>query len=78
MSRKGAAMYIDYTINIDFIEKLPPDYVNLLKEAEEYDKEENEPMYDNCVEAIDNGAKLMCDGGRINAQQWEQLMRRYR
>ncbi len=71
-------MYVDYSVKIDFMDKFLPDYVNLLKEAEEHDNNENYVAYDNCVEAIDIGAKLMCQNGRISAHQWDILMRRYR
>lgn len=71
-------MYVDYSIKINFADKLPPDYVNLLKEAEEHDNNENYVAYDNCVEAIGIGAKLMCQNGRISTYEWDILMRRYR
>lgn len=71
-------MYVDYSIEIKFLDKLLPDYRDLLKEAEEYDQRGEYAMYYNCVDAIDVGAKLMCEGGRINSYQWNTLLRRYR
>lgn len=71
-------MYVDYSVEIDFINKLLPDYIEILKEAEDYDAAGNYGEYDNCVQSIDIGAKLMCEGGRISSYQWDTLMRRYR
>lgn len=60
------------------MDKPLPDYINLLKEAEEYDSAKNYGMHDNSVDAIEVDAKLMCDGGRIGSQQWDKLTYEYR
>jgi hypothetical protein len=41
-------MYVDYSIEIDYMDKLLPYYISLLKEAEEYDNAKNYGMYVNC------------------------------
>ena len=64
-------MYVDYSVEIDFLEKLLP--IELLKEAEEYNAAGRYGEYDNCVQSIDIGAKLMCMGGRISSYQWDTL-----
>lgn len=71
-------MYVDYTVEIDFLDKFKPDFLNLLTEAEESDRSGDEVNYYSCVEAIDMDAKLMCSNGLISTYQWDALMRRYR
>ena len=36
--KKREHIYVDYSVEIDFMDKFLPDYVNLLKEAEEHDR----------------------------------------
>lgn len=69
---------VNYDIEIEFIDRLPEDYVNLLHEAEEYDKTGDYGMYFNDVDAIDIGAKMLCMNGVISEYEWRVLLSRYR
>lgn len=69
---------VNYDIEIEFMDRLPEDYINLLHEAEEYDKTGNYGMYFNDVDAIDIGAKMLCMNGVISEYEWRVLLSRYR
>lgn len=69
---------VNYDIEIEFIDRLPEDYINLLHEAEEYDKTGDYGMYFNDVDAIDIGAKMLCMNGVISEYEWRVLLSRYR
>lgn len=75
---KKALNLVNYDIEIEFIDRLPEDYVNLLHEAEEYDKTGDYGMYFNDVDAIDIGAKMLCMNGVISEYEWRVLLSRYR
>lgn len=72
-----ALEYVKYEVNIDFTDKLSKDFMNLLEEAEQADKNNNLAAYINLVDAIDNGAKTLCSKGCINSNQWATLLNRY-
>ena len=69
---------VNYDIEIEFMDRLPEDYINLLHEAEEYDKTGDYGMYFNDVDAIDIGAKMLCMNGVISEYEWRVLLSRYR
>ena len=75
---KKALNLVNYDIEIEFIDRLPEDYINLLHEAEEYDKTGDYGMYFNDVDAIDIGAKMLCMNGVISEYEWRVLLSRYR
>ena len=68
---------IDYEIELPFYDKLPLDYQNLLLEAERADNEDDLAIYINDLDAIDNGAKLLCMNGVLNTNQWDLIMQKY-
>lgn len=71
-------MMIDYSIKVDFEDKLPAAYKELLREAEENDANGEEFLYLSLVPAIDNGAKTLVANGKLNEVQWDILTRKYK
>lgn len=71
-------MMIDYNVNIDFEDQLPESFIDLLRETEEYDRNGEDGSYINMIDAIDNGAKYLCEHGRISKEQWNRLMCKYK
>ncbi len=69
--------YVNYEVEIPFWDKLNKDFQDLCKETEQADKEDNLAIYMNNVDAIDNGAKVLCMNGWLNSQEWATLLQRY-
>lgn len=70
-------MWVNYEVKLPFAEKLPKQFVMLLKEEEDADKAEDLALYINLLDAIDNGAKTLNTNGVISQHEWGTIMNRY-
>lgn len=69
--------YCDDTIMLD-TKTLPKILQNIIRELEEYEKNDNWVMYDGVSEGLESGAKQCLIDNLITEKQYSQILKKYR
>lgn len=67
---------MNYDVKINFMDKLPKSFKELMEEAEA-SWEADDGAYYNHADSIEVSGKMMVEAGDLSYAEWETLQRRY-